>query len=236
MYTYLLINILVVLIPFLFSFDSRVAFYTRWKYSLPAIVLGSIPFLAWDIWFAHRGFWGFTSDYLLGVYFLGLPLEEWLFFLAIPYAGAFTYDVVNYYFPRDFSDSDICKSLCLALALFVFFLLALCQGGIYTVFSLTFVLIILALTFLVRVLRPFTLRFLRFYVILLIPFILVNGILTGMFLEKPVVWYHPEAIMGIRIITIPVEDVFFGMALLYMILLIYELLQGNFRRKRSIYL
>lgn len=236
MYTYLFINTLVVLIPFIFSFDSQVASYRRWKYSLPAIVLGSIPFLAWDIWFAHKGFWGFTSDYIVGVYFLGLPFEEWLFFVAIPFAGVFSYDVLNYYFPRNFSDSEVCKSICLMLFLLVFFLMALGQGGIYTIFSLTFVLIILVFVFLVPVLRPFTLRFLRFYVILLIPFVLVNGILTGMFLEKPVVWYHPEAIMGIRIITIPVEDVFFGMALMYLILLIYELLQGNFRRKSFKYI
>ncbi len=80
MLTYLLINLSVVFIPFLFSFDRKVAFYSRWKFVLPAIILGTIPFIAWDIWFAHEGYWGFTDSYILGTRFLGLPLEEWLFF------------------------------------------------------------------------------------------------------------------------------------------------------------
>ncbi|MGC8865744.1 MAG: lycopene cyclase domain-containing protein [Bacteroidales bacterium] len=230
MFTYLLINLFVILVPLLFSFDTRVAFYTRWKYSLPAIVLGSGPFLVWDIWFAHKGFWGFTSDYILGSYFWGLPLEEWFFFIAIPYAGIFTYNVINSYFPLNVSYSELCKPICLGLALVTFFFLAIGKGGIYTVFSLAFVLVIIALVFIIPVLRPFTLKFLRFYAILLVPFLLVNGILTGMFLEKPVVWYHPEAILGIRIITIPLEDVFFGLALMYLILLFYELFQANLKR------
>lgn len=232
MYTYLLLNLFVILIPFLFSFDNRVAFFTRWKYAFPAIILGSIPFLAWDVWFAHKGFWGFTDDYLIGVRFLGLPFEEWLFFLAIPYAGVFTWDVINHYIPKDFSDSELCKSVCLLVALVSFFFLALGKGGIYSVFSFSFVLLIMATVFLIRGLRPFTLKFMRFYLVLLLPFLLVNGILTGMFLEKPVVWYAPEAIVGLRIITIPVEDVFFGMALMYLILLIYEALQHRLIQRR----
>ncbi|MDK2909294.1 MAG: hypothetical protein PWR20_861 [Bacteroidales bacterium] len=225
MLTYLLINLSVVLIPFLFSFDRKVAFYTRWKFVLPAIILGTIPFIAWDIWFAHEGYWGFTDSYILGTRFLGLPLEEWLFFLAIPYAGIFSYDVMNYYFPKDYTDSKLCKAVCLTIALLTFFFLALGRGGLYSVISFSLVLIIMALVFLVRNLRPFTLRFIRFYLVLLVPFILVNGILTGMFLDQPIVWYNPEAILGLRIITIPVEDIFFGMALMYFILFIYEALQ-----------
>jgi lycopene cyclase domain-containing protein len=52
------------------------------------------------------------------------------------------------------------------------------------------------------------------YLVMLIPFFIVNGILTGTGLEEPVVWYKPEEIAGIRMLTIPVEDVFFGMLLI----------------------
>lgn len=225
MLTYLLINLSVVFIPLLLSFDRKVAFYSRWKFVFLAIIMGSFPFILWDIWFAHRGYWGFTDSYNMGIQFLELPIEEWLFFLAIPYAGIFSYDVINYYLPKDFSDSELCKSVCFIIALLCFFFLASGRGGLYSVLSFSLVLLIMVIVFIFRNLRPFTLRFFRFYIVLLVPFLLVNGILTGMFLDQPVVWYNPDVILGFRIITIPVEDVFFGMALMYLVLIIYEALQ-----------
>ncbi len=227
MYLYLFINLAVFLIPFLFSFDSKVAFYTRWKYAFPAIVLGSFPFIVWDIWFAHRGFWGFTSDYLIGISLFGLPLEELLFFLAIPYSGIFTWEVINYYFRFQFYDSNLCKAICFLLILIAFLFLASNKGGIYSVFTFSSVLLLLALVLGVRRLHPFMLKFLRFYIVLSVPFMWVNGILTGMFLEKPIVWYKDAAIIGLRIITIPIEDFFFGLALMWVILSIYEGLQNR---------
>ena len=43
--------------------------------------------------------------------------------------------------------------------------------------------------------------------LILIPFLIVNGILTGSFIEDEVVWYNSSGNLGIRILTIPVEDV-----------------------------
>jgi lycopene cyclase domain-containing protein len=48
------------------------------------------------------------------------------------------------------------------------------------------------------------------YTILLIPFVIVNGILTGSWIEAPIVSYNPAENMGIRLLTIPVEDIFYG--------------------------
>src|SRR5690606_5114561 len=62
-------------------------------------------------------------------------------------------------------------------------------------------------------------RFYIVYALLLIPFLIVNGVLTGSGLESPVVWYNESEIMGYRIGTIPVEDVFYGMGLILLNLL-----------------
>ena len=67
-------------------------------------------------------------------------------------------------------------------------------------------------------------RFYLIYAILLIPFFLVNGVLTGMGLEEEVVWYNPEEFMGLRIGTIPAEDIFYGAELILVNLLIYKYL------------
>jgi lycopene cyclase domain-containing protein len=56
--------------------------------------------------------------------------------------------------------------------------------------------------------------FFRSYLIILIPFLLVNGILTGSFLDNPIVWYSESEILGYRIFTIPVEDAFYGMEMM----------------------
>ena len=69
------------------------------------------------------------------------------------------------------------------------------------------------------------------YLIMLIPFFIVNGILTGTGIENEVVWYNNNENLGIRLLTIPVEDFFYGMFLIGMNIMLYELL--NFSRKKK---
>ncbi|MEL7340916.1 MAG: lycopene cyclase domain-containing protein, partial [Bacteroidota bacterium] len=102
MYTYLLLNIGTLLGPFILSFDNKVGYFRRWKALFPAIFLTGLVFIVWDVWFTEMGIWSFNPDYLVGIYFLGLPLEEWLFFLTVPYACVFIYDCVKAYFKRDY--------------------------------------------------------------------------------------------------------------------------------------
>ena len=60
------------------------------------------------------------------------------------------------------------------------------------------------------------------YPVLLIPFFFVNGILTGSGLQEPVVWYNNAENSGIRLFTIPVEDVFYGFELILLNIFLYE--------------
>jgi len=59
----------------------------------------------------------------------------------------------------------------------------------------------------------------------MLPFLIVNGILTGAVTNEPIVWYSESHIMGPRIITIPVEDLYYNYALLLPIVAIYEVLK-----------
>ena len=65
--------------------------------------------------------------------------------------------------------------------------------------------------------------FLMAYAIILIPFLLVNGLLTAI----PVVIYNDMENLGRRIYTIPVEDIFYGMLLVMMDIAIYEKLRNR---------
>lgn len=67
------------------------------------------------------------------------------------------------------------------------------------------------------------------FLVALIPFLIVNGILTGAITPKPIVWYSEDHIVGWRIITIPVEDIYYNMTLLLPITAIFEFLKKNKR-------
>ena len=191
----------------------------------PAILLPAIPFLIWDEYFTRLGIWGFNPDYLTGIYIGTLPLEEVLFFVCIPYACLFTYFALNHLISRDllWQSHEIISSI-LTVALFgtgVYFI-----ENAYT--TTTFILLACFLAYLVLKKRArFVGRFYFSFAVILNPYFIVNGILTGSFIDGEVVWYDNNENLGIRLGTIPLEDVFYGMLLLLMNVTLYEVLQAS---------
>ena len=101
-YLYLLLDLLTILFPFVFSFYQKANFSKKWKYLWIAIVIPGIIFVLWDAYFTQLGVWGFNAAYLTGIYPGNLPLEEVLFFICIPYACVFTYEALNYLITKDY--------------------------------------------------------------------------------------------------------------------------------------
>lgn len=196
---------------------------------MPAILVPGVFFLVWDEWFTQMGVWGFNPKYLTGLYVFSLPIEEILFFICIPYACVFTYEAVGYFSKRDYFESITNKiSISLIAALLI--------AGIINYYRwytfLTFILCAIFLLYLMIKLKPpFLGQFYLAYLFILIPFFLVNGVLTGSGIESQVVWYNDAENLGIRMGTIPIEDAFYGMLLILMNITIFESLQ---RRSREI--
>jgi lycopene cyclase domain-containing protein len=211
-YTYLLINLFSVIIPFLFSFHPKIRFDKVWNAFIPSLILTAIIFLAGDVLYTYWGVWGFNPDYLTGIYVVNLPLEEVMFFFCIPYACMFSYHALDRHI--NFSNvSGITRFVTIPLILILFVLSLLFFDRLYT-FAATAGLA--ALLIIVRfVLNVSWLgKFYIVYLLLLIPFAIVNGMLTGTGLSEPVVWYDNTENMGIRIMSIPFEDIFYGMSLI----------------------
>lgn len=218
--TYLVINLVSVLLPLIFTFHPKLRFDLTWKSFWPAVFISAFVFILWDIYFTSLGVWGFNPAYITGHYIFNLPVEEVLFFICIPYASVFTYHCLNELLQKD-PMSKYMDKITFTLVIFlsatgIFFI-----GNLYT--GTTFILLAIMLLFLKYGLKIKWLgRFYRMYSIILIPFLIVNGILTGSFIEEPVVWYNDTENLGIRLMTIPVEDVFYGMLLLLLNITLYE--------------
>jgi len=222
-YLYLAIDFFSILFPFLFSFYSKYNFSKKWKYLWLAILLPAIFFIVWDEWFTQMGVWGFTPRYLTGNFIFSLPIEEVLFFVCIPYACVFTYEAVNYLITWRLNkkNADLITTT-LVIALLVVGITFYDRW--YT--SLTFILASIFLSLHRWVWKSDYLgKFYVAFLFILIPFFIVNGILTGTGIEEQVVWYNDAENLGIRMLTIPVEDTFYGMLLLLMNISIFEYLQ-----------
>lgn len=216
MYIYLFLNVFTFLVPLLLSFDKKVAFYKSWSALWPAIAINACIFIVWDIAFTAEGVWGFNEDYLIGIYFMGLPLEELLFFITVPYACVFIYDVLNAYFPKDYLQ-EYAKGITLFLAITLPVIAVFNIGKVYT--SVTFILLTLVLLVHLKFFNTKYLgKFYRAYLVHLVPFFVVNGVLTYL----PVVWYNNSYNLGVRLVSIPVEDTMYSMLMLLITISVYE--------------
>lgn len=206
--TYLAVLFFAIIICFIASYDKRIQFHKHFISYLKAGTIVAIPFIAWDIWFTSLGVWWFNTDYTLGLVIAGLPLEEWLFFFCIPFSCLFTYYCVDKFFTLDWLDG-FNNTIVFASIVVLAVVGLLHTDKIYTL--VTAIITIGTLIYLHFIAKtPWIGRASLLFTILMIGFFLVNGVLTGTGLDSPIVNYNPKDFMGIRMLTIPVEDAVYG--------------------------
>jgi len=217
---YLIVDLCSLLPTVFLSFHPRLKFYKHWAILFPSVLIAASIFIAFDSLYTSLGVWGFNSSYLLGYTIGNLPLEEILFFICIPYACIFSYYCIKTLGVKDYFKSQQ-KNISIAFIIFSCVLSVCFFSNLYTLFAFSSVVLMISLLqFILKV--SWLSRFYFAYLILQIPFLIVNGILTGTGLEKPVVWYNPAHIIGLRIHTIPFEDTFYGMSMLLLSIALYE--------------
>ena len=222
LYLYILTGSLV--IPLLFSvFYIDVIKYWK-KFIISTSIIAAI-FLTWDAFFTHHEIWKFNPKYCLDLNILGMPIEEWLFFFIIPFCSLFIHFGLTSSFPKFKLSEKVAKLLAILCIVICCAILVTNLSKLYTLVNSISLIIVLTLgtIFHLRLLQSF---FLSFFVIL-IPFFLVNGILTGAVTESPIVSYNNEENVGLRLLTIPLEDIGYAFSMLFGNLMIFESINGK---------
>ena len=215
-FTYLLINFFTIVFPLALSFDKKVQFYKKWKFIWPGLLITGLVFLFWDVLFTADEVWSFNPKYITGITVLQLPVEEIFFFLTVPFACIFIYACLNYYLKWEL-DMRLTRIISNIIIIFSILLLVFYHHRLYTRVTFTllaFLIILLQFIYKVKWLN----RFYMAYLVVLVPFYIINGILTAW----PVVMYNNAQNLGLRVGTIPVEDHFYCMALLLMNIAFFE--------------
>ncbi|MGC6471235.1 MAG: lycopene cyclase domain-containing protein [Flavobacteriales bacterium] len=216
---YFILLIVTIAYPLLQSFESRLKYYSKWKNVLFSALVMMFLFIPWDIWFTNQSVWAFNKNYTVGWSIYSLPIEEWLFFIIVPFACVFIYEVLNYYFRTDLKEKPY-QVIALMLGLLLIVLAVIFSDRLYTMvcFSLTSVAL-----FILAMYNPKWIGiFFRAYFVSLIPFIIINGFLTGSFNEVPIVSYNSSQIIGFRILNIPIEDSIYNLLMLLIVIAVYS--------------
>ena len=207
--------------PLFLSFDKKVAFYKDWKFFILAMLPTSLAYIIWDIIATHTLVWKFNPQYLLGINIINLPIEEYMFFIVVPYACLFIYACLKAYWPKWHSHNLN------NITLFGIILLsAICiiKNPSHAYTSSTFGL--LSVTYCILLFTKYNHHLTHLIIswaIALLPMAFVNGILTG----NPVLIYDNTENLGIRIGTIPFEDFFYNLLYMTWMITLFEIFKGK---------
>jgi lycopene cyclase domain-containing protein len=228
---YLFLDAIILVFPLLFSFKWVFPYYKNYKpLGLSIVIVGS-AYMFWDILVTFRGDWAFNKQYLIGIEIAGLPIEEILFFIVVPYSCIFIYENLQYFF-KD-KKIEFNKYIYYGIAIIFFIIGILFYHQEYTVLAMfsVGVFFIIAATWFTDLLSSR-----NYWIYILISFgafIIFNYLLTSI----PIVTYNPNAIFGGtveqvwagRFITIPYEDFFYNFSMLSFYLLVYIHFKNKFQ-------
>jgi len=215
-YTYITLILFTISGPLLLSFDKKVAFYRHWKFFFWSMLPSSIAYIIWDILATHTQVWKFNPEFLLGFFIGNLPLEEYLFFIVVPYACLFIYACLQIYLPN-LTRTSYHKAYITAIIILCSIAMAMTPGRSYTWSTFGLLGITFSLLLVIKFTHHIT-YLLAAWAIALIPMAFVNGILTG----NPVLIYDNTENLGIRIGTIPFEDFFYNLLYMTWMISLYE--------------
>ncbi len=217
---YILLNVLIFIGPLALSFERRIRFLQYWPKVFLSIGIVMIPFLLWDV-LVSGAHWHFNEAYTLPYRILKLPIGEWLFFITVPFSCLFVWQIIVTDTKNAFLQKKIFLYDVMVLASIAFFVLFF-LGKTYTSLVCLATAITIVLDFILKTNILSQKRTYLFLGIITILVFIFNGYLT----IRPVVFYNPVYFSNIRILTVPIEDFFYGYTLILLSIIIFERLKG----------
>ncbi len=224
---YITLDFLILIFPLLLSFKWKFKYYKYYKPLFVSIAIVGLSYIIWDVIVTFRGDWWFNKEYLIGFEIAGLPIEEILFFIVVPYSCIFIYENFAYFI----KDKEIFYNKYFYYLISILFLISglIFYYQDYTILSLLScaLFFFVANKFYPSILKS---RLFWYYIILsFVAFIIFNYLLTSTI----IVFYNPEAIWGIRITTIPLEDFFYNFSMLSFYLMFYLYFKNKFIKEKE---
>jgi isorenieratene synthase len=222
---YLLFNLVVIAGPLLAARCPPTSFRHRWLPAVVSAITVAVPFVAWDTVVAGRH-WTFNDAYV-STRLLGLPLGEWAFFLTVPLACSYTWEMLT----GGVDPAPVRRAApvwAAAVGLVAAGAAAWSRGLEYTGFGCGALAGAIALDLMGggRVLRH---RRFGVFTGMVVGFtVIFNGYLTA----RPVVLYDARYQLDLRIGTIPIEDFLYGLALVVANVTVFERLRDRMKAPR----
>jgi lycopene cyclase domain-containing protein len=178
--------------------------------------------IIWDNLFTKNNIWKFNDTYILKYKLFNLPIEEYLFFIVVPYASLFIYECLKNYFPNLKVGGKLPWIIILAFSILM---LLFNISKLYTVltFGLLSVFILFAFIGNSKIFQATSNHLFAAWVICLVPMSYVNGVLTS----KPILIYNDTENCTLRIGTIPLEDFFYHLLYMVIMIFIYEYIKSK---------
>ena len=219
-YIYLCILITLILLPFVISRKHLSPFLNNAKYYLPAILFSEAIFILWDKRFAGLQIWEYHGEFLTGTDIGGLPLEEWIFFFAMPFFSFYVYERVK----SGFSGANRPNfSVALSLVLLILFIgLAWnMRQKLYPFFTFFLLSVYFGYTIFRNRFKKHLTMFYITFLISLVPFMAIRITISSV----PLVTFNIRHTTGFSIFSAPAEDLGYLFLLLIMNITIYEYLR-----------
>lgn len=217
------INILTVTGPLLLSFDKKVCFYKQWKTIIPAVLIVGFIFIFWGGTFTRAEIWGFNPDYLAGMNYLNVPIEEFLFFFTAPFAFSFIYEEIKYHFYR-FRPAQFSYYFSLVFTLLAVILALLYHENKYTFTALGIAGVLNWIIYFGYTPKWYPYFIISFFVSM-VPFLFIEGLLLGVVTDNPLSWYNLDEIIGFRVMSVPIEEFFLVFSLTFSVIIVHEFLK-----------
>jgi len=223
-YTYLLINLGLLLFTFLLFSIKQLNFARNSKFIILAVLINVFAFSVPTEFLTQFKVIVFNPPYLTGLTLWELPVEELLISLFLPLCGLAIYLFLNIRFPDNTPEkyslavSNIMLGICIAMLYFG-------HQKLYTFFTFSILLVFLLYIEYVNKLR-FMYRFYRAYLVFLVPFYLVYGLITSL----PVLQFNSAETLNFNLSNIPFESHFYFMGMLLLSIYLYELFKTRARR------